>query len=489
MKKRRPSIPVDIQTSSSLGQIFTNHDAAKAYKSKRLNSIIDGDSRKLRVIFMNQTQQPLILCWVDGTGGLHHYYKLKPCTRLIMGLGRDETNVSFKDTHIENTRIGHSFVFGTCADDNGNQNDNQQQDDQHQHQHQDQNSKRIGDIIAGYRPTNTYHAITNSSKGSSDGDLDDETCVHMVTISTCEYTQKWRRPFSKSARRRFQMDVSKVKIDHTPLDTTNKVYEDTLIGSWKCKCEPGLFTSSSSSSPGSNKKNQNQRLLAKQIQKRLECDLLAASKKLPTHACKILKENTPIWINKSQKYGPACAPVSGRGMCFHPESKWLTQNGMSPKKHGGVELFEADKYLDDADLWYGKGGVMIHELSHAYHWKVIKDGYENEEIKKCYEEAMREKLYDAVEVHNGEGGKDICRAYACTDPMEYFAELSTAFLGGVDEEEDLEFNKWYPFNRKQIKEHDPRAFDMLQKMWYGYGYGVDSDEQCDIPEEAKVDNL
>jgi hypothetical protein len=41
-------------------------------------------------------------------------------------------------------------------------------------------------------------------------------------------------------------------------------------------------------------------------------------------------------------------------------------------------------------------------------------------------------------------------------------------LGGLD---DKEYNKWYPFNRKQIKEHDPRAFAMLCKMW-----GVAKDE-------------
>ena len=58
--------------------------------------------------------------------------------------------------------------------------------------------------------------------------------------------------------------------------------------------------------------------------------------------------------------------------------------------------------------------------------------------------------------------------YFSTNSMEYFAELSAAFLGGVD---GKEYNKWYPFNREQIKEHDPRAFTMLCKMW-----GVSEDE-------------
>lgn len=61
---------------------------------------------------------------------------------------------------------------------------------------------------------------------------------------------------------------------------------------------------------------------------------------------------------------------------------------------------------------------------------------------------MKEGLYNEVEVHT-RGGKNNRKqkAYACTNAMEYFAELSTAFLGGLDEKE--EYNKWFPFCRAQ----------------------------------------
>jgi hypothetical protein len=36
-------------------------------------------------------------------------------------------------------------------------------------------------------------------------------------------------------------------------------------------------------------------------------------------------------------------------------------------------------------------------------------------------------------------------------------------LGGLDTKE--EYNKCYPFNRQQIKEHDPQAFSVLSKLW------------------------
>ena len=75
-------------------------------------------------------------------------------------------------------------------------------------------------------------------------------------------------------------------------------------------------------------------------------------------------------------------------------------------------------------------------------------------------------LYDNVKVHtDSEGGIDERKAYATTDCMEYFAELSVAFLGGSGEDKDVEYNKWYPFNRSQIRRHDPRAYYMLCRIW------------------------
>jgi len=141
---------------------------------------------------------------------------------------------------------------------------------------------------------------------------------------------------------------------------------------------------------------------------------------------------------------------------------------MNPDKCGGVEWYDAQHYLSDCDLW-GPGGLMLHELSHAWHCLHIENGYDNEEIIDVYNSAMEEGLYDCVRLHDLHGRTRECKAYACNNPMEYFAELSVAFLGGVDT--DREHNKWFPFNRRQVQEHDPRAFAMLCRMW-----GVVADE-------------
>jgi len=98
--------------------------------------------------------------------------------------------------------------------------------------------------------------------------------------------------------------------------------------------------------------------------------------------------------------------------------------------------------------------------------------------------AMNDGLYDCVRVHGPQGPE--CKAYACTNAMEYFAELSVAFLGGLDD--TREHNKWYPFNRSQLREHDPRAFDMLCRVW---GVVTDDDNGDDDEEEevGEVDEV
>lgn len=279
------------------------------------------------------------------------------------------------------------------------------------------------------------------------------TCLHVVSINQA---RRFRFACSKD---RYELSATLVDLDTTPVDTSNKQYHEIVISGWVCKCEVGLFD-----------KDLDPNSVLFQVKTQLEIDLKTATEKIPPKACEFLKKTIPIYINKIQYYGPKCAPIRGRGMCFHPDSCWLVENGMSEEKCGAIELYEASRYLDNHGLWYGKGGVIIHELAHAYHNKYCEDGYENKDIMKCYNAAMKEKLYDNVKVHtDAEGGIDECKAYATTDCMEYFAELSVAFLGGTGDDKDVEYNKWYPFNRSQIRELDPRAYQMLCRIWQVQG--------------------
>ena len=409
----------------NLGTLWQSDTASQAYQDKELVSRSAGKS--LRLCFRNATPLPLILCWVSEQGTPHHFYKLLPADNATI-----PTNVVTSGDRTERTSVGHAFVIAAnCRD-------------------EDVKKTQLDPftIIGGYRPTTR-------------GRNNNESAVHIITITqqnSVSCCAPWGvSPSLRGNTRRkkydddgdeeeseFYITVTEGSFDPIPLDTSKKYYEKATLGGWPVRLEPNWH--------GGDTK----------LQERLESDLTYATSRLPPHARDYLKQNTPFYINRSQKYGPKACPISGRGLCFHPGSDWLEENGMSTDKAKCIELYEAADYMDDCRQW-GPGGVLLHELCHAYHWKMCRDGYQNKEIMECWKKAMKEGLYDCVLVHTRKGKPNTQKAYACTDQMEYFAELSTAFLGGLDEKE--EYNKWFPFCRAQLKEHDPRAYKLLQRVW------------------------
>jgi hypothetical protein len=79
---------------------------------------------------------------------------------------------------------------------------------------------------------------------------------------------------------------------------------------------------------------------------------------------------------------------------------------------------------------------------------------------------MKKSLYDCVSVHGKQGCNGPVRAYACTNCMEFFAELSVAFHYKTDS--STEYNKWFPFNREQLMKHDFDTFKVLNQVWNQY---------------------
>lgn len=388
---------------TSVGEVWENENAESAFRTKQLKSTHGGDS--LRVVFRNCTPLPLVLCWISEQGLPHHFYTLEP----FRGLPEDPIS---KLDHLENSCVGHAFVVGYCEDvENAKA------------------SKKIDSILGGYRPKNCER---------------DNTELHFVTVMPAVPKLRTCCGLDEQRERQYVcLNVESVKFDSTPIDTSKKRMDECFLGGWPVRIEPDCFRDD----------EKLEELYCNDIRHAISC--------LPQHAREKLIENTPFFINKSLEYGPVDFPVKGRAMCFHPSPPtWLEQMGMSTEKCEAIEIYQASDYWDDHQLW-GPGGVFVHELSHAYHWKCLEDGYDNQQIKECYEQAMKEGLYRCIKVHGTQG--PTAKGYACTNEMEYFAELSTAFLGGLDEVE--EYNKWYPFNRAQVKEYDPRAYKMLQEIW------------------------
>jgi hypothetical protein len=136
-------------------------------------------------------------------------------------------------------------------------------------------------------------------------------------------------------------------------------------------------------------------------------------------------------------------------MQYHPSAAWLRAHGHDPRLAGHVHIPRA-RDLFDRRTWAKHPYVVLHELAHAYHDQVL--GFDQAEIKAAFEEAERAGIYDDVLEHTGRR----VRHYALSNHKEYFAESTEAYLG---------VNDFYPFVRAELKEHDPRMYGLLEKIW------------------------
>ena len=99
---------------------------------------------------------------------------------------------------------------------------------------------------------------------------------------------------------------------------------------------------------------------------------------------------------------------------------------------------------------------VLHELAHAYHDRVLGGQPAIGEIAAAYQKAKASGKYDRVERQDSEGRKRMDRAYALTNPFEYFAESTEAYFG---------HNDFFPYTRAELQQHDPEMCALLGKLW------------------------
>ncbi len=178
---------------------------------------------------------------------------------------------------------------------------------------------------------------------------------------------------------------------------------------------------------------------ARYLRQELSSQLAQIVRVMPTQPLSALRK-VRIWVEWDQN--PQGAAV------FHPSAAWLQANGYNPAKAGCIELSNTRNFVKWSRA--EQHWMVLHELSHAYHFLVLGDNYA--EIETAYQQAVQKRLYDAVAYING-GQR---RAYALTNAREYFAELSEAYFGK---------NDFYPFTRAELKKHDPVGYQLMEKVW------------------------
>jgi hypothetical protein len=183
---------------------------------------------------------------------------------------------------------------------------------------------------------------------------------------------------------------------------------------------------------------------------------LTGLKKMLDEIGRVVPASALTELRKVPLYFSSAYRAGRSGAEFHPDAGWLRDNGRDPAMARGVEFSGVDDF--EAEM-RRMPNFALHELAHAYHFRALKGGFDNADIKAAYERAKASGSYDRVERSFGEGnGKPNTfeRAYAMTNPMEYFAETTEAYFSR---------NDFFPFTREQLKQHDPAMFTLLGELW------------------------
>ena len=169
---------------------------------------------------------------------------------------------------------------------------------------------------------------------------------------------------------------------------------------------------------------------------------------VPAPAVAKLRE-VPLW------FSPEYPGVKPRAE-YHPGAGWLRDNGRDPVMAKGVEFTDVKHFEAETKRM---PNFTLHELAHGYHDRVLDGGFDHAEIKAAYGRAKASKSYDKVERWFGNGRASTKeKAYAMTNPMEYFAETTEAFFSR---------NDFFPFTREELKQHDPEMEKLLERLWGG----------------------
>jgi hypothetical protein len=148
----------------------------------------------------------------------------------------------------------------------------------------------------------------------------------------------------------------------------------------------------------------------------------------------------PIWLDLDHPLG---------NLQYHPSAGWLRKHKYDPAMARAVHIPRAGRlinlYRRNSQPW-----VILHELAHAYHDRVL--GFDYPPIVKAYDRVVEGKKFASV-LHNR--GKKV-RHYALTNHKEFFAEMTECYFGT---------NDFYPFVRAELAESAPDVLALMEEVW------------------------
>lgn len=197
---------------------------------------------------------------------------------------------------------------------------------------------------------------------------------------------------------------------------------------WTIQVDPALLPGGDAAALGSN---------ALSV---LQAQLIMIRQVLPAEPLTKLR-SCPIWMEHNH-------PTLG-SLQYHPGVDWLIKNDCDPRLVRHVHIPRAEHlvapYMMRKQPW-----VMIHELAHAYHQRIITHAHPG--VNAAWKKAKANGSYERVQAYNGR----MVRHYALSNVYEYFAEASEAYIGS---------NDFYPFVRAELKQHDPDMYAVMREVW------------------------
>jgi len=128
---------------------------------------------------------------------------------------------------------------------------------------------------------------------------------------------------------------------------------------------------------------------------------------------------------------------------------WLEANGYSADLVKCVHLPRAADVATRRNI-NEQPWVILHELAHGYHDQFL--GFDEPRIVAAHDQFKQSGRGDAALLYNGQR----VRHYGLTDHKEFFAEMTEAYFGS---------NDFFPFNRAELQEVEPRLFQLLTEIW------------------------
>jgi hypothetical protein len=137
------------------------------------------------------------------------------------------------------------------------------------------------------------------------------------------------------------------------------------------------------------------------------------------------------------------------GAMYYPETAPDAYPDIDPRWRNCLVIRSARNYVGLSELWSVK--VILHELSHA--WHLTHWPKDQPDMYAAWQNATNLGLYQNVK---DDIGREFSRAYALTNPLEYFAELSCMYFANCN---------YPPVNRRELKLYDPVGYTLIESFW------------------------